>query len=221
MANTNVAFGMRPIAKMSGAPMNHGVGTYTKYEIASDNSNKIYQGMPVIPLSTGFIDRPGNANGGIVPFVGVFYGCEFISSVDGKPKFSNTWQGSGADTNFPVKAFVYDDPHQLFAITSDATLTNEAGARAAVFANAPFGQAQSGSDTTGISLARLAVGSIATTQTLPLRIMGWQEDVENSDFTLGGVPLIVRFNNHFNAVGNFGGDGDATSSGIGKINLGI
>ena len=221
MANTNVAFGMRPIQKLSGAAMNHGVGTYTQYEIANGNSNKIYQGMPVIPLSTGFIDRPGAAAGGIVAFVGVFYGCEFISSVDGKPKFSNTWQGSGADSNFPIKAFVYDDPHQLFAIASDASLTNEAGARAAVFANADFNDAQGGSDTTGISSAQLNVGGIATTQTLPLRIMGYQEDVDNSDFAAAGIPMIVRFNNHFNAVGNFGGDGDATSSGIGKINLGI
>ena len=221
MGNTNVAFGMRPIAKMSGAPMNHGVGTFTKYEIANGNTNKIYQGMPVIPLSTGFIDRPGNANGGIVPFVGVFYGCEFVSSVTGKLTFSNTWSGSGANSNFPVKAFVYDDPHQLFAIATDATITNEAGARAAVFANADFNDAQGGSDTTGISSAQLNVGGIATTQTLPLRIMGYQEDVDNSDFAAAGIPMIVRFNNHFNAVGNFGGDGDATSSGIGKINLGI
>jgi hypothetical protein len=29
--------------------------------------------------------------------------------------------------------------------------------------------------------------------------MGVQEDPENSDFTVTGIPLIVRLNNHFNA----------------------
>jgi hypothetical protein len=34
---------------------------------------------------------------------------------------------------------------------------------------------------------------------LALRIMGIQNDPDNSDFTAAGIPLIVRINNHFNA----------------------
>ena len=116
MANINVAFGLRPVSKLGQNVNSTGNSGYTFYEIASDNSNKIYQGSPVIPLSTGFIDKVGAAAGGTVGLLGVFGGCEFVSSTTGKPVFSNAWLGSGADTNFPIKAYVYDDPMQLYAI---------------------------------------------------------------------------------------------------------
>ena len=43
------------------------------------------------------------------------------------------------------------------------------------------------------------LNNAAATNTLALRIVGVQEDPENSDFTATGIPLIVRINNHFNA----------------------
>ena len=66
MANSNGAFGLRPIAKVGQNSNSTGVSGYTQYEIASGNSNVIYQGSPVIPLSTGFIDIVGAAAGGTV-----------------------------------------------------------------------------------------------------------------------------------------------------------
>ena len=165
MANSNGAFGLRPIGKVgSGA---NTTGT-SEYRIATTNSNAIYQGSPVIPLSTGFIDIVGAAAGGSVGLVGVFWGCEYVSSTTGEKIFSNYWPGSGADSNFPVKAFVYDDPMQLFSIASDASLTSEATLRGHVFANANFATATSGSTTTGISSAKLGVSTIATTNTLQM-----------------------------------------------------
>ena len=69
MANSNVAFGLKPIGVVGTAPNSTGL---TEYRIASDNSNAIYQGSPVIPLSTGFIDIVGGADGGSVGLLGVF-----------------------------------------------------------------------------------------------------------------------------------------------------
>ena len=94
--------------------------------------------LPVIPLSTGFIDIVGAAAGGTVGLIGVFWGCEYVSSTTGEKIFSNYWPGSGADSNHPVEAFVYDNPMQTFVIASDASLTSEATARGHVFANANF-----------------------------------------------------------------------------------
>ena len=111
MANTNVAFGLRPIGVVGQGYNTTGA---TEYRIASDNTNAIFQGSPVIPLSTGFIDRVGAAAGGSVGLVGAFWGCEYVSSTTGEKIFSNYWPGSGADSNFPVKAFVYDNPMQTF-----------------------------------------------------------------------------------------------------------
>jgi hypothetical protein len=56
MANINGAFGLRPIAKVGQSSNSTGVTGYTTYEIANGNSSAIYQGTPVIPLSTGYID---------------------------------------------------------------------------------------------------------------------------------------------------------------------
>ena len=195
MANTNGAFGLRPIGVVGQAANTTGA---TEYRIASGNTNAIYQGSPVIPLSTGFIDIVGAAAGGTVGLVGVFWGCEYVSSTTGETIFSNTWPGSGADSDHPVKAFVYDNPMQTFLICSDASLTNESTARGHVFANANFAAGTSGSSSTGISSAKLGVSTIAATAALHLRMMGIQDDPRNSDFAASGIPLITRLNNSFN-----------------------
>jgi hypothetical protein len=147
----------------------------------------------------------------------VFWGCEYVSSTTGKKVFSNYWPGSGANTNFPVKAFVYDDPNQLFLIATSNVNTSwdtEAELRAAVFANANFATAAAGSDVTGISSASLDVQTIATTNTLNLRIMGIQEDPENADFSAAGIPVIVRLNNHFNSPNGAIAGGTVSTTGV-------
>ena len=211
MANTNVAFGLRPIGVVGQGYNTNGA---TEYRIAAGNTTAIYQGSPVIPLSTGFIDIVGAAAGGTVGLVGVFAGAEYVSSTTGEKVFSNFWPGSGADTNFPVKGFVYDNPLQSYVICSDGTLTSESTARAHVFANANFATAASGSTTTGISSAKLAVGTINTTANLNLRIMGIQDDPENSDFTAAGIPLIVRLNNSFNSPNGAIAGGTVSTTGV-------
>ena len=214
MANTNGAFGLRPIAKMGQNANSTGA---SEYRIAAGNTNAIYHGTPVIPLSTGVIDAVGAAAGGTVCLLGVFLGCEYVSSTTGKKVFSNQLPGSGADTNFPVKAFVYDDPAQLFVIATSnvvAAADTEAEVRAAIFANANFASATSGVATTGISSATLDLNTIATTNTLNLRIMGIQDDPENADFTDEGIPVIVRLNNHFNSPNGAIAGGTVSTTGV-------
>ena len=199
MANSNGAFGLRPYGMLGSAPNSTGT---TEYRIASDNSNPIFQGMAVIPLAAGVIDDLQAAAGGNVAIVGVFNGCEYVSSTTGEVIRSNFWPGSGADSNFPVRAFLFDNPSQLFTIATSNVVSaanTEAEVRAAVFANIAFATGNSGSTTTGISSATADLNTIATTNTLAMRIMGVQDDPENADFTAAGIPLIVRINNHFNA----------------------
>jgi len=214
MANTNGAFGLRPVGTVG---QNANTGGLTEYRIASGNTNKIYQGSPVIPLSTGLIDIVGSAEGGTVGLLGVFWGCEYVSSTTGKKVWSNYWPGSGANSNYPVKAFVYDDPMQTFVIATSNLNTSwdtEAELRAAIFANADFATATTGDDTTGLSAGVLDVQTIATTNTLNLRIMGIQEDPENSDFTVAGIPVIVRLNNHFNSPNGAIAGGTVSTTGV-------
>ena len=199
MANSNGAFGLRPYGILGSAPNSTGL---TEYRIASTNSNKIYKGMAVIPTADGVIDDLQAATGGTVSILGVFNGCEYVSSTTGETVFSNYWPGSGADSNFPVKAFVYDNPNQLFTIASSGStgdFDTEAEYQATVFANAQFADGNSGTDSTGISSATLNISTAADTATFPLRIVGIMDQAENSDFSVDGIPMIVRINNHFNA----------------------
>lgn len=216
MANANTAYGLRPIGLAGSGVNSTGV---TQYEIASDNTNAIYQYGIVVPLAAGVIDRAGDTAGGTTQALGVLMGVEYQDSVQKKPVFLNYWPGSGSvsvDTNYPVKAFVADNPNQLFKVASDASLTNRATALATVFANASLGtSAQGGSTDTGSSTAALSVSSVATTATLPLRIVGILDDEANSDYTAAGIPLIVRLNAHFNAATRrFDSQTTADSTGI-------
>lgn len=214
MANINGAFGLRPYGVLGSATNSTGV---TEYRIASTNSNKIYKGMAVIPTADGVIDDLQAATGGTVSILGVFNGCEYVSSTTGEVVFSNYWPGSGADSNFPVKAFVYDNPNQLFTIATSNVTTSfdtEAEVRATVFANAQLADGNSGVDATGISSATLDIATAATDAAFPLRIVGILDDVENSDFSAAGIPMIVRINNHFNAPNGSIAQGTVSTTGV-------
>ena len=214
MANTDSSYGLRPISRQGSSANSTGM---TEYRIAYDNSNPIFHGMAVIPLAGGVIDDLQAAAGGNVSIVGVFGGCEYVSSTTGATIWSNYWPGSGADSNHPVKAFLYDDPNQLFQIATSnvvAAANTEAEIRAAVFANVAFATGNSGSTSTGQSSATADLNTIATTNTLALRIMGIQDDPANSDFTAAGIPLIVRINNHFNAPTGSIAAGTVSTTGV-------
>ncbi len=216
MANQETAFGLRPIGLVGSGTNSTGL---TTYEIASDNTNAIYNGAICVPLAAGVIDQAGATSGGTTQALGVMMGCEYVDSVTKKTTFLNHWPGSNSvsvDTNHPVKALVADNPNQLFKVASDASLTNRATALAAVFANASLGtSARTGSDDTGRSNSALSVSSIATTATLPLRIVGIMDDEANSDFAAAGIPLIVRLNAHFNSpTRRFDSQTTADSTGI-------
>ncbi|NCW70503.1 MAG: hypothetical protein EBV86_18440 [Marivivens sp.] len=205
MANSTTAYGLRPIGLVGNGVNSTGV---TQYEIASNNTNAIYQYSICVPTAAGVIDQAGATDGGTTQALGVL-----------KPVWINYWPGSGSvsvDTNHPVKAFVADNPDQLFKVASDASLTDRATALATVFANASLGtSARTGSTDTGSSNSALSVSSVAVTATLPLRIVGIMDDAANSDYTAAGIPLIVRLNAHFNAGSRrFDSQTTADSTGI-------
>lgn len=216
MANQETAFGLRPVGLVGSGANSTGV---TEYEIASNNTNAIYNGAIVVPLAAGVIDQAGDTAGGTTQALGVLVGVQYHDSTQKKPVWLNYWPGSGSvsvDTNYPVKALVADDPNQLFVVAADATLTDRATALATVFANASLGtSARSGSTDTGKSSAQLSVSSVATTATLPLRIVGLVDDDANNDYASAGAHLLVRLNAHFNAGSRrFDSQTTADSTGI-------
>ena len=216
MANQETAYGLRPIGMVGSGPNSTGI---TEYEIASNQTNPLFNGAIVVPLASGFIDQAGATDGGTTQALGVMTGVMYHDSVQKKPVFLNYWPGSNSvsvDTNHPVKAFIADNPNQLFQIASDASLTDRATAIGTVFANASLGtSARTGSTDTGQASGALNVASVAATATLPLRIVGIIDDAANSDFTAAGIPMVVRLNAHFNAgTRSFDSQTTADSTGL-------
>jgi hypothetical protein len=192
MANTNVAFGLKPINTAGSTPATSGTNAY----FIDSSASAIFQGSMVKADNGGEIVIC-SATGDTEAPVGVFAGCEYVSSVTGKKVFSNYWPGSGANTNFDMIGYVYDNPMQRFIIATDATITDKATAVAAIFENSQFNNGASGSTTTGISSAQLDVATLSSADTsLPLKIVGILDDVENQDFAAAGIPMIVMLNNH-------------------------
>ena len=205
MANTLTGgFGLRPIGKVGGNVNNNAT---TMYEIANNYTTAIYNGGIVVPASTGTIIISDQA---IAP-LGVLGGVEYVDSVTGKSTHLNYWPGSNAvsvDTNHPVKAYVYDDPMQLFSVVADGTNTDRATALADVFINCDMASVNNGSTNTGKSSDMLDISSAATTNTLDVRIVGLYEDEGNTDYSAAGHQYVVRLNGHFNtgttiAVGTY------------------
>jgi hypothetical protein len=216
MANSETAFGLRPVGMVGSASNSTGL---SYYEIASDNANAIFHGGICVPLAAGVIARAGATNGGTTQALGVLMGVEYVDSTTKKTTWLNHWPGSGSvsvDTNHPVKALVADDPNQIFLVAADATLTDRATALLTVFANASLGSsARTGSTSTGRSNSELGVSTIATTATLPLRIVGLCDKEGNNDYTAAGAHLYVRLNAHFNAgTRGFASQTTADSTGL-------
>jgi hypothetical protein len=193
MANIDASFGLRPYKLVGEGSNSNGITTFAIQTTGTaGTSSTLFQGTPVIPLANGLIDIVGAAAGGTVPVLGVFIGCEYTDT-NGKPTFTNKWPGtSSVKSSTAAVAHVAADPDQLFLINCDATVT-----QAAVHANANFATATSGNATTGISTGELAVSTVATTNTLNVRIMGFEDSPSNADTSAAGMLAIVRLNNHF------------------------
>jgi hypothetical protein len=192
MANINATFGLRPYRMLgSGANTNGDMVYNIQTAATAGTASVIYNGAPVIPLTNGMIDVPGNANGGTVPLLGVFLGCNYID-LTGKPRWSPYWPGTAAVyANSIATATVVSNPDQLFLINTDA-----AAADSIIHANANFATAITGNTVTG-SFAKLAVSTVNTTNTLNLRIIGFEDTPANSDASVAGRLAIVLLNNHF------------------------
>ena len=112
MSATKALNGFRPSRKRGGASNSTAQNVY---DIASGYSANIFSGDPVVLVAgkvnvmTGDTDR----------ILGVFAGCEY--EANGVPTFSAYWPSGTSATN--AKAYVLDDPSQLYVVQADASIT--------------------------------------------------------------------------------------------------
>ena len=201
MANTDSPFGLRPHNKLGSTPNGNGLTSY-KVQIngTAGSSSSIFQGDMVIPLTNGLVDVSA-ADGGSVAILGVMGGCEYIA-LDGTPTFSNHYPGTASlRSGTEARVFVYDNPHQVYEIQGDATLTNIATATALIHGNAEGTGFGSENGSTGNSIGELSVASAgATTATDNFRVVGIKDSFDEIDVTAAGVVFLVKLNLPFHTA---------------------
>jgi len=188
MANQDAAFGLRPIGRVGGTPY---TGGQSRYRIAANYGTAIFQGDMVMQVTGGTVEI--HADGGTVPIVGVFNGCQYTDPTTGEQRFSNFYPASTNASD--LIAFIIDDPMVIFEVQADAAFPI-----ADLFGNFDVVYTSAGSTTTGISGSELKVTDGGTATTLSLKAIDISEDPENSDVASANTNVKVVIQNHIFGV---------------------
>lgn len=203
MSNVQAPFGFRPVRRQDGAQPNYKITT--RY-IAFNNANKIAKGDPVKTLSTGYIDigAPG------AQILGIFLGCKYYDPTTQRMQWYDQWLAptnlsapSGFNPYFGnsganVEAYIIDDPSMVFEVQAGNSTTT-AITIANVGNNADF-LGQGAPNLAGISTALLRQDTIATTSTLPFRIIGVSQKIGNDNSAPYNTVEVVLNNSDYKTL---------------------
>lgn len=164
LANSNAPNGFQDFGRAEGGSPTAGLTTRL---VSSADTVSIGYGQPVTSLGTGYVAASDPAT--TTQIDGIFFGCEYLSTTMGRWVWSNYWPGSGAGGD--VTAHIKTDPQALFVVqTNDTAITI-----ADVGANVNFAVGTNNT-VTQFSGASINQSTIATTNTLPFRIVGLLAD---------------------------------------------
>lgn len=165
MPNTNAPFGLDPLGSIGVAPNFELV----EMRVAYNDTTKIYTGDPVKRINTGYVAQ-WTATTAVSQLAGIFMGCRYLSTAQGKMVRSAYWPGADLAVGNDCYALVLPinpGSFQKFAIQTNAT--------GAAFADIGLNYditVGTGSTVTGRSGAVLDISTGATTATLPFRLVG-------------------------------------------------
>ena len=170
MAATATPYGLIPY-ELAGAALR---GAARKFLIGANNTNAIYFGSPV-SVNSGVITVCGatptttrNAN---TP-VGIFVGCEYVDPT-GRPTWAQSLPAGATNAGYTnIYVYVIDDPSVVFRVQANGTV-----ATTSIGLNAPLTNVTSGVTISGNSTTALLAASIASTNTLAVKIIGFVDSV--------------------------------------------
>ena len=183
MATSATPYGARPVGTLSAS------GSFTgktmQIKVASGYATDIFHGDFVKMVSAGTVEK--DAGTSTLTCIGIFLGCKYTDPNTNQMTFNQYWPASTVASD--AVAYVLTDPNATFMMQGDATIAQTAlGANFAVVQTA-------GSTSIGKSKNACDASTVATTNTLPLRIV---------DFVDGPTSSI----------------GDAFTDAIYKVNVG-
>lgn len=180
MATTAAPYGARPVDTLGATGF---VNKIRQIKIASGYGTAIFYGDFVKLVNTGTVEKDTGTTT-LTP-VGIFVGCFYTDPNSNQPTYSQYWPASTVASD--AVAYVIDDPSVVFQMQADDTLAQTAlGNNAAVVQTA-------GSTSIGNSKNALDADSIDTTNTLPVRILGF---VDGPDSAVGDAytDVLCKFN---------------------------
>ena len=183
MASTAAPYGLRPVNLIGGQPY---AGSTRLIKIASGYAANIFYGQAVkLNGTTGTIEADTSTTAlGNPGVLGVFVGCTYTDPGLKYKVFKQYWPTGTVAAD--AEAYVVDDPDVVMQAQAGAAIT-----QAQLGENIGFGTS-AGSTSTGNSTTPLATTS-ATTNTLPLRIVGF---VDGPDSAVGDAftDILVKWN---------------------------
>ena len=184
MANQQGNFGFRPVLMMGSNYNGQGQQQMT---IASNETNSIFMGDPVVLNANGSISRGSSAG---AELVGIFNGCFYTDPTTQKPTFSNHYPGAIVADD--IVANVISDPDVIFEVKID----DATGGRAQVGSTANIATYSAGSTKSGISNVALDGDTFATSNASNFAVYDLSTDPDNSDYTVANANILVRINKH-------------------------
>jgi multidrug efflux pump subunit AcrA (membrane-fusion protein) len=185
VANTNAAFGLRPVNGLTGGPYTGRVGRY--YIPSTDTNTAAYIGSLVKPAGSadadGVMTVTANVSTGN-PVVGVIVGVEPITQASAIYRENSTSR----------YVYVADDPNAMFVVQDDGA----SALTATVIGNAcDLNNLTSGSTVTGLSSTTISTAAVTASGdgTEDVLIIGLLLRPDNAFGTY--AKYVVRLNNHF------------------------
>ncbi len=201
--------GFQAYGRMEGGSPTAGM---TPMWIASTDASLMFRGDAVVTSSAGgtnlsgpYITAAGNSTGQIR---GIFQGMEQYIPTAGRVVWSNYYNGAVTGSTGDIKAYIIDDPQQVFLIqcSTQNTVTSSY-----IGLNAGFTSSLSslGNTTVGLSAQQLTSSLVGSTGGLPFRIVdfysayappavpaiGTNAFINGTDNTTPANMVIVRLNN--------------------------
>ena len=161
MAIVATPSGAEPVGTLSASGSFTGKVRHIK--IASAYNTTIFYGDFVKLVAAGTAEKAAVTTAVVAGTVGVFVGCAYTDPTTKQPTFSQFWPANTVASD--AVAYVADDPSLVFQMQADEAIAQTG------LGNNVSAVSTAGSTDIGRSRNALDGGSIATTNTLPLRIV--------------------------------------------------
>ena len=197
MANRNSAgFGFIAAGTLGNTPATSGL---SEYFIDANTSGDTFNGEAV-QVTAGYIVTAEDA--ATAETVGVLYGIFYNAATTLKPTFASWYDGAITPANSEdIKAYVNDNPFQLYNVATDAEVATTIVGAHAIYLDT-FSVNTGGSTTTGRSNTTLDIGDTHATNNT-WRLIRSAEDPENSDLTAAYCTVVViqNLNEYIDSTG--------------------